>query len=66
MYLNQYYCFQNLLALRAQDKKSNKRVKAMINMSKGASKAVLEDAKVCIMCYHNVAFLSMLQLGGIL
>lgn len=32
--------------LRAQDRKSNKRVRAMINMSKGASKAVLEDAKV--------------------
>lgn len=37
---------QNLLALRAQDRKSNKRVRAMINMNKGASKAVLDDAKV--------------------
>ncbi|XP_071542189.1 protein SPT2 homolog [Panulirus ornatus] len=36
---------ENLLALRAQDKKSNKRVKAMINRNKGASKAVLDDAK---------------------
>ncbi|KAK4293608.1 hypothetical protein Pmani_033709 [Petrolisthes manimaculis] len=36
---------KNLLTLRAQDRKSNKRVKAMINMSKGASKAVLEEAK---------------------
>ncbi|KAK7070530.1 Protein SPT2 [Halocaridina rubra] len=36
----------NLLALRAQDKKSNRRVNAMINRTKGASKSVLEDAKV--------------------
>ncbi|MPC18383.1 Protein SPT2 [Portunus trituberculatus] len=36
---------ENLLMLRAQDRKSNKRIKAMINMSKGASKSVLEDAK---------------------
>lgn len=36
---------ENLLKLRAQDRKSNKRIKAMINMSKGASKSVLDDAK---------------------
>ncbi|KAK8738597.1 hypothetical protein OTU49_003957 [Cherax quadricarinatus] len=36
---------ENLLALRAQDRKSNQRVKAMINRNKGASKSVLEDAK---------------------
>ncbi|XP_068225805.1 protein SPT2 homolog [Palaemon carinicauda] len=35
----------NLLALRAQDRKANQRVSAMINRTKGASKAVLEDAK---------------------
>nr|XP_045591988.1 protein SPT2 homolog [Procambarus clarkii] len=36
---------ENLLALRAQDRKSNQRVKAMINRNKGASKSVLDDAK---------------------
>ncbi|ROT76990.1 hypothetical protein C7M84_004387 [Penaeus vannamei] len=35
----------NLLALRAQDRKANKRVNAMINRTKGACKAVLDDAK---------------------
>ncbi|XP_064091728.1 protein SPT2 homolog [Macrobrachium nipponense] len=35
----------NLLALRAQDRKANARVSAMINRTKGANKSVLEDAK---------------------
>lgn len=44
-FLNCFY-LQNLLALRAQDRKANKRVNAMINRTKGACKAVLDDAKV--------------------
>lgn len=38
--------FQNLLALRAQARKCNKQVKAIIN--KGASKFVVDDAKVSL------------------
>jgi len=40
-----YSYYQKLLQLRAQDRKSNARVQAMLSRTKAANKAVLDDVK---------------------
>ena len=38
------YIFQELLALRSQDKKAQRRVQVMLKSTKSANKSVMEDA----------------------